>query len=209
MYNQKGQEAGKVNLPDRVFGLKANDDLVYQVATSQMSNRRQVIAHAKTRAEVRGGGKKPWRQKGTGRARHGSIRSPIWKGGGVTGGPTKDRNFKKKINRKMANKAVLVTLSSKVKSKNLLVLDGISLENGKTKEMASVYKNINKVFGEKKSSSTLLVLPALDKKVTLSARNLQNLSTIEARNLNVLDVLAHKNLVVLNDSIEVIEKSIK
>lgn len=172
-----------------------------------MSNRRQVVAHAKTRAEVRGGGKKPWRQKGTGRARHGSIRSPIWKGGGVSGGPTKDRNFKKKINKKMASKAVLVTLSEKARNNNLAVLDSVNLENGKTKEMAVVYKNLNKIFG--KAGSVLMVLPGLDRKLTLSVRNLPNLSTVEARNLNVLDVLAHKNLVVLKDSIEVLEKLIK
>ncbi len=207
VYNQQGEQAGKVNLPDKIFGLKENNDLVYQVATSQMSNRRQVVAHAKTRAEVRGGGKKPWRQKGTGRARHGSIRSPIWKGGGVSGGPTKDRNFKKKINKKMASKAVLVTLSEKARNNNLAVLDSVNLENGKTKEMAVVYKNLNKIFG--KAGSVLMVLPGLDRKLTLSVRNLPNLSTVEARNLNVLDVLAHKNLVVLKDSIEVLEKLIK
>ncbi len=209
VYNQKGEQVEKVDLPDEIFNLKANNDLVHQVATSQMSNRRQVIAHAKTRAEVRGGGKKPWRQKGTGRARHGSIRSPIWKGGGVTFGPTKDRNFKKKINRKMANKALLVTLSSKVKDNQLLVLDKLSLENGKTKEMAVVYKNLYKLIGNGKAGSTLLVLPGVDKNITLSVRNLPNLSVAEARNLNVLDLLSYKNLIILKDSVEVIKKLIK
>ena len=209
LYNQKGEEAGKVNLPEKVFGLKENKDLVYQVATSQMSNRRNVIAHAKTRSEVRGGGKKPWRQKGTGRARHGSIRSPIWKGGGVTFGPTKDRNFKKKINRKMANKAMLVSLSSKAKDNHILILDSINLEKGKTKEMASIYKNINKLLIDSRPGSTLIVLPAQDNKVRLSARNLSNIKTIEARNLNLLDILGHKNLILLKDSIEVIEKFAK
>lgn len=206
LYNQKGEQVGRVDLPDKVFNLDSNDDLIYQIATSQMSNKRQVIAHAKTRSEVRGGGKKPWRQKGTGRARHGSIRSPIWKGGGVTFGPTKDRNFKKKINKKMANKAVLVSLSEKAKSKKILFLDGINLEAGKTKEMAGIYKNVYKLFSDGRAGSTLIVLPILDKKIVLSARNLPKLSTIEARNLNVLDILANKNLIILKDSIPVIEK---
>lgn len=206
LYNQKGEEAGKVNLPDEVFGLAMNKDLLYQVVTSQMANRRQVIAHAKTRAEVRGGGKKPWRQKGTGRARHGSIRSPIWKGGGVTFGPTKEKNFKKKINTKMARKALFVALSSKRNDKELAVMDNFNLEAIKTKEVAKVFKSLNKVFS---GGSTLLVLPTTDNKIRLSARNLKKVSTTEARNLNALDVLSHKNLLLLKDSIDVLAKLVK
>src|SRR3990167_10958145 len=141
LYNQNAEQVGAVNLADDVFGLPMNKDLLYQVTTSQMSNQRQVIAHAKGRGEVRGGGKKPWRQKGTGRARHGSIRSPIWKGGGATFGPTKEVNFKKKVSKKMASKALFVALSSKARDKQLLVVDGIKLQNPKTKEMAVLFKN--------------------------------------------------------------------
>lgn len=206
LYNQKAEEVGKVNLPDEVFGLAMNKDLLYQVVTSQMANRRQVIAHAKTRTEVRGGGKKPWRQKGTGRARHGSIRSPIWKGGGVTFGPTKEKNYKKKINTKMARKALYVALSSKRNDKQLTVVDGINLEVVKTKEMAAFLKNLKKVFS---GGSTLLVLPTTDNKIRLSARNLKKISTTEARNLNALDILSHKNLLLLKDSIDVLAKSVK
>mgnify|MGYP001565261470 FL=1 len=112
IYNQNAEQAGTLEVSNAVFALPMNQDLLHQVATSQLSNQRQVIAHAKGRSEVRGGGKKPWKQKGTGRARHGSIRSPIWKGGGVAHGPTKDKNYSKKINRKMARKALGVALSS-------------------------------------------------------------------------------------------------
>ena len=205
LYNKDAKEIGKVDLPKEVFGLDMNADLLHQVVISQMSNRRQVIAHAKGRGEVSGGGKKPWRQKGTGQARHGSIRSPIWKGGGATFGPTKERNFKKKINLKMARKAMLVALSSKVQDHQMVVLDNINLEKAKTKEVALIYKNISKVV-DWKSGKTLLVMPVSDSKITLSTRNLPNFSTAEAKNLNALDILSHKNLLLLKDSINVLKE---
>ncbi len=204
LYNQKAENVGKVDLPDQIFNLEMNKDLVHQVVTSQRSNKRQVIAHAKGRGEVRGGGKKPWRQKGTGRARHGSIRSPIWKGGGVTFGPTKERNFKKKINKKMARKALFMVLSSKVKDKQLFVLDRINLENPKTKEMALIMKNLSTLMDKKPKA--LLVLPVMEDKVKRSAKNLQDLSAVEARNLNPLEVLSHKYLVLSKDAVEVLNK---
>ncbi len=205
LYNKEADEIGKVDLPDEAFGLPLNKDLLYQVVTSQMSNRRQVIAHAKGRGEVRGGGKKPWRQKGTGRARHGSIRSPIWKGGGVTFGPTKDRNFKKKINTKMARKAMFIALSSKVKDKQLAVLDDMKIEKIKTKEIAAMYKNMSKIINNK-SSKTLFVLSSDYKNLRLSARNIPNLSTMEVRNLNALDILSNKNLLLLKGSVSVLKE---
>ena len=205
IYNQSGEEVEKMELPSEVFGLEMNADLLHQVVISQMSNRRQVIAHAKGRGEVRGGGVKPWRQKGTGQARHGSIRSPIWKGGGVTHGPTKERNFKKKVNIKMARKAMFVALSSKVKDNQMAVLDNINLEKAKTKEVALIYKNMSKAV-DWKSGKTLLVLPASDKNIRLSARNLPNFSTAEARSLNALDILSHKNLLLLKGSIDVLKE---
>ena len=205
LYNQKAENIGKVDLPDKIFNLEINNDLLHQVVTSQRSNKRQVIAHAKGRGEVRGGGKKPWRQKGTGRARHASIRSPIWKGGGVTFGPTKERNFKKKINKKMARKALFMALSSKVKDKQLFVLDNIRLENPKTKEMAVILKNFSNLMGNK--PSTLLIVPSMEDKVKRSSKNLPNFSAVEARNLNPLEILSYKYLVLLKDSMDVLDKT--
>ncbi len=205
MYNQKAENVGKVNLPDQIFNLEMNNDLVHQIVTSLQSNKRQVIAHAKGRGEVRGGGKKPWRQKGTGRARHASIRSPIWKGGGVTFGPTKERNFKKKINKKMARKALFMVLSSKAKDKQLFILDSIRLENPKTKELAVILKNLATLIG--KNPKALLVLPVMEDKIKRSSKNLPNFSAVEARNLNPLEVLSYKYLVLVKDSVDILNKT--
>ena len=205
LYNQKAENIGKVDLPDRIFNLAMNNDLVHQIVTSLRSNKRQVITHTKGRGEVRGGGKKPWKQKGTGRARHASIRSPIWKGGGVTGGPTKERNFKKKINKKMARRALFMALSSKVKDKQLLILDEIRLENPKTKEMALVMKNLSVLMDKKPNA--LLILPITEDKFKRSINNLTNLSVIEARNLNPLEVLSYKYLVLVKGSIDALNKA--
>ena len=205
LYNQKAENIGKVDLPDRIFNLKMNNDLVHQIVTSQRSNQRQVIAHTKGRGEVRGGGKKPWKQKGTGRARVGSIRSPIWKGGGVTFGPTKERNFKKKINKKMARKALFMVLSSKARDKQLLVLDDVRLENSKTKEMAVILKKLSSLMGSK--PTTLLILPTMEEKIKRSAKNLPSFSAVEARNLNPLEVLSYKYLVLVKDSVDALSKT--
>jgi len=205
LYNQKAEHIGKVDLPDRIFNLVMNNDLVHQIVTSLRSNKRQVIAHAKGRGEVRGGGKKPWRQKGTGRARHASIRSPIWKGGGATFGPTKERNFKKKINKKMARRALFMVLSSKAKDKQLFVLDNIILENPKTKELAIILKNLSTLIG--KNPKALLVLPVMEDKIKRSSKNLPNFSAVEARNLNPLEVLSYKYLVLVKDSVDALNKT--
>jgi len=201
-YNQKGQELEQQKLPDDIFGIKINPDLIHQVAVAQMANRRKTIAHTKDRSAVRGGGRKPWRQKGTGRARHGSIRSPIWRGGGVTFGPTKERVFKKKINKKMKRKALLMVLSGKAKSNLLVILDSLKIEKPKTKSMAEIMKQLP--CGKK---STLLVLPAIDKNIITAARNLPNTETMQARDLNVLDLLQFKYLVMPQGSIKVIKET--
>ena len=207
LYNQEGQNVGTVNLPEKIFGLKMNQDLLHQVVTSQMSNKRQVIAHAKGRGEVRGGGKKPWKQKGTGKARHASIRSPIWKGGGATFGPTKERNFKKKLNKKMVRKALFIALSSKAKDNQLFMIDGMKLQNPKTKEMAGVFKNFSGLLGKK--PNVLLVMPVGDDNVKRASKNLPYLSAVDVKDLNPLEVLAHKQLLFTKDSIGVLEKKLK
>ena len=206
LYNQKAENIGKVNLPDKVFGLSINKDLLYQVVNSLMANKRQVIAHTKGRSEVRGGGKKPWRQKGTGRARHGSIRSPIWKGGGVTHGPTKERSFKKKINRKMARKALLIALSSKVRDNQVLVVDNIQIEKPKTKEMVIIFKNFSKLI-EGQNNNFLLVTPTKDEAIFRASKNIKNVDMAEAKSLNSLLVLANKNLILTKDSVDAITKT--
>lgn len=201
VYNQEGKEVEKMRLPSAIFGLKFSSDLVHQVAVSQASNQRKNIAHTKGRGEVRGGGKKPWKQKGTGRARVGSIRSPIWKGGGVIFGPTKERNFKKIIPKKMRRKALFQTLSLKAKENSLIILDKIELEKSKTKLMNQV---LEKFPFENKS--VLIVLAENDKKLILASRNIPKTETIQARDLNVLSLLSFKHVLMLKPSVKKIEE---
>lgn len=203
-YNQKGEKIGQTRLPSEIFDVKINPDLVYQVVVSQMANRRKVIAHTKDRGEVRGGGRKPWPQKGTGRARHGSIRSPLWRGGGVTFGPRKEKVFKKKIPKKMRRKALFMVLSGKVKNNLLILLDKLSLEKIKTKLMVEILNRF-----PCKGESCLIVLPKMDKNIILSARNIPDVETIQAKDLNALDLLSFKYLLMPKDAIKVIKETFK
>ena len=206
LYNQKGEVTGSVTLPKEIFDVKFNADLVHQISVSLSANKRQISAHAKTRGEVSGGGKKPWRQKGTGRSRHGSIRSPLWKGGGVTHGPRKDRIFEVEIPKKMRRKALFMVLSQKVKDNQLLVLDKIELEAPKgypkTKEMA---KSLAKLPCS--NQATLIAMPNYDKKIFLASRNIKKTFIDDARNLNVLDLLNTKYLLLTKESIKTIENT--
>ena len=209
LYNQQGEKAGEILLPKEIFDIKLNSDLVHQVVVSQMANRRQGSAHTKTRADVRGGGKKPWRQKGTGRARHGSIRSPIWRGGGVTFGPSKEKIFKKKIPQKMKRKALLMVLSEKVKSNLLIFLDKLKLEKVKTKLIIEIIKaqSQNLKDNSKKRESFLITLPKIDKNVILATNNIPKVTTIQAKDLNCLDILTYKYLIIPKDSIKIIKET--
>jgi large subunit ribosomal protein L4 len=205
IYNQKGEKSTEeIVLPKEVFEVKASPDLVHQVFVSQMANKRQSTAHTKDRGEVRGGGKKPWQQKGTGRARAGSIRSPIWKGGGVTFGPTKERNFKKIVPKKMKRKALLMILSSKVEDKLLIVLDNFKIEKPKTKEISSILNNL-----PCKAKNCLIALSEPDKNLFLASRNIPKVKLIEARNLNCIDLLSFKYLVIQKDAIKKIKETFK
>ncbi len=207
VYNQKAEEVGKVKLPLAIFGISWNADLVHQVVVSMRSNARKIIAHAKTRAEVRGGGKKPWRQKGTGRARHGSSRSPIWIGGGVTHGPVKEKNYHKKINKKMKRKALFCALSRKAKEGEILVLDDLKLTAPKTKEAAVVVSSLSKISGfekmrNKKGKRALVLIKGKDENLKRAFRNLASISVDESRNLNVLDALTYKYLVFQKEALK-------
>ncbi len=190
----------ELKLNEAIFGLPWNADLVHQAVRVALANKRQVLASTKTREEVSGGGRKPWRQKGTGRARHGSIRSPLWKGGGVTFGPTSERNFKLKINKKMARKAFLTALSAKAKDGELLVLDGLKLSAPKTKEMAKIMKNFSQV------KNGLLALAEKSEDIKRAGRNLPNLNIINIDNLNILDILKYKYLIFTKEGIEHLSK---
>ncbi|OHB17699.1 MAG: 50S ribosomal protein L4 [Parcubacteria group bacterium RIFCSPLOWO2_01_FULL_40_65] len=212
LYNQLGEETGSVELLDAIFNIPLNHDLVHQAIVTQMANSREILAHAKGRGEVRGGGKKPWRQKGTGRARHGSIRSPIWKGGGVTHGPLKEKIYSKKINKKAKQKALFMALSSKAKDNQLLVVDLISLSEVKTKKMKEIFDKISANLAgykkaKKKQDSILLVQPGSNKDLVRAVRNLPFLETVRADSVNVIGILENKYLILLKDSIPVIEKT--
>ncbi len=193
VYNKDGKEVGKASLPDAVFGLKWNSDLVYQVVTAEAANQRLGTAHAKGRSEVRGGGKKPWKQKGTGRARHGSIRSPIWKGGGVTHGPLAEKNYAKKINRKMAKKALFTVLSQKARENEILVLDELTFPEAKTKRAAEIFSNFAKDSRGKilKGNGVLVLTAGKDDAAYRAIRNLPYASALEVRNINARTVLQY------------------
>lgn len=199
--NIKGEVVKEVELPEEIFNLEFNADLVHQVLVSQIANKRKNIAHTKTRSEVRGGGRKPWPQKGLGRARHGSIRSPIFRKGGVVFGPRKERVYKKKIPKKIKRKALFSVLSQKLREREIIFVEDFELEKPKTKEMKKILENL-KIKG-----SCLIALPKVEKNIVLSARNLPKVSTIECRNLNCLEVLNHKYLVMFESCIKEMEKT--
>ncbi len=203
LYNQSAEETGTVELPDRVFGLKWNADLVHQVVTSQAANRRRGTAHAKTRGEVRGGGRKPWRQKGTGRARHGSIRSPIWIGGGVTHGPRTEKNYHRKINKKMARKALYVILSGKARDHEIVIVDDMAFPEAKTKSAHAMFGKFSQKFGKIRTRNGVLV--ALSKKDDAARRALRNLPYTgieEARNLNAYGAMNYKYVMMSQNAID-------
>ena len=203
VYNLNGGEAGVMEIAESVFNVSANNELLHQVYVSMSANRRNVIAHTKDRSEVTGSGKKPWKQKGTGRARTGSVKNPIWRKGGTIFGPTKDRNFKRKINKKITRKAIKLALSEKVRSKNLIVLEEINISEKKTGEMAKKLNNL------KLKGSILLNLSGKEKELYLFARNISKVSCVPIDTLNVFDILNHKNLVLSKKTIKYLEKKYK
>lgn len=212
IYNQEGKKAGSVKLSERVFGLNWNADLVHQVIVSMLSNKRTHVAHTKDRSEVSGTGRKPWQQKGTGRARHGSRRSPIWRTGGVAHGPRNDRNFTKSINKKVRAKALYVALSKKYKDGEILFVDNIGIETPKTKSAKGILESLSKIKGfeglaTKKKNAAFISLGRKDLNVLKSFNNFGNIEVGETRNLNPMDILNYKYLIIENpdDSVEFIE----
>lgn len=201
IYSQKGKSVGKLKIPESIFGLAWNADLVHQVITAMQANARTPVAHTQTRGEVRGGGKKPWRQKGTGRARHGSTRSPIWRGGGITHGPRKDKNYEQKINKKMRTKALFNVLSEKFRRGHIIFLEELIMKNIRTKDAAGIINDLSKISGfEKivgtKKKNTYLTIPAKSEALKKSFANIPNVDIDEVRNINPVDLMNHKYLVI-------------
>jgi large subunit ribosomal protein L4 len=212
VYDQKGAEAGVIELPAKVFAAKWRADLVHQVVEGMKSNKRAGTADTKDRGEVRGGGKKPWKQKGTGRARHGSSRSPIWVGGGVTHGPLSDKNYKRKVGKTMRAQALFSVLSKKLKDNEILFVDSLAMSEINTKNAVTVMKNLSKSSGFKplagsKKPRVLTALFGRNPKTEKSFRNLPQLELVFLKNLNPMDVLSYQYLLIENptESIKFLE----
>ena len=198
IYNMEGKEVGTMELNDAVFGVEINEHLVHLAAVGQLANKRQGTQKAKTRSEVSGGGRKPWRQKGTGHARQGSTRAPQWTGGGVVFAPV-PRDYTVKMNKKEKRAALKSVLTARVQENKLVVLDELKLDAVKTKDFVKVMSN-------QKVENALVVTAAQDNNVVLSARNVPGVETSVAANINVYDVLNHKTLVVTKDAVASIEE---
>ncbi len=201
IYNQKGKSVGSLKLPESIFGVAWNGDLVHQVVTAMQANARTPVAHTKTRGEVRGGGKKPWKQKGTGRARHGSSRSPIWKGGGITHGPRNEKSYEQKINKKMRAKALYTVLSEKLRKGQLIFVEELALKNIKTKDAVAVMKDLSGIKGFErivggKKPNTYITVPAKGDTLKKSFANIPTVEIDEVRNINPVDLLSYRYIII-------------
>ena len=199
VYNIEGKKVSDIELADSVFGIEPNENIVHSVLKNYLANQRQGTQSTKTRAEVSGGGKKPWRQKGTGRARQGSTRAPQWIKGGVALGP-KPRSYRYTVNKKEKRLAIRSVLSSKVLEKELTVVDKLELKEIKTKSMVKALSAL-KVEGK-----TLIILPENNKNVVMSARNIEGVKTISANNINIFDLLKYSNLILPVDTVKKLEE---
>ena len=198
VYNMEGNEVGTMELNDAVFGVEINEHLVHLAVVRQLANKRQGTQKAKTRSEVSGGGRKPWRQKGTGHARQGSIRAPQWTGGGIVFAPV-PRDYEVKMNKKERRAALKSALTSKVQDNKLVVVDSLALADVKTKEMQRVLNNL-------KAEKALVVTADDNKNVVLSARNIADVQTATTNTINVYDVMRHNTVVVTKDAVASIEE---
>jgi len=199
LYNMEGASVGEIELKEEVFGIEVNKDALYQVTRMQLANKRQGTQSTLTRAEVRGGGAKPWRQKGTGRARHGSTRSPIWVKGGVAFAP-KPRDYSYSVPKKIRRLAMKSALSSKVQENSIIVMDSLELPEAKTKQMVKVLNNL------KVDDKALLVIPKRDETVERAARNLPNVKLAFVNTLNVLDILKYDRFIITQDAARLVEE---
>ena len=206
VYNQKGESVGELELNSKIFEVKPSMHLLAEAVRIQNSNSRQGTSNTKTRGEVRGGGKKPWKQKGTGRARAGSIRSPIWRHGGVTFGPRANQNWELKLNKKAKTKALFMSLSDKAKNGQFVVIDQIALEKPKTKEFVGIMSGLKKAVKDL-GKNQLLVVPKKDDNLFRASRNLPSMQSLLANSLNVVDILKADTVIALKDSLGVIEKT--
>jgi large subunit ribosomal protein L4 len=214
VYSKEGKEAGNVTLPESVFGVAFNADLVHEVVLGMQANARGISsAHTKGRGEVSGGGKKPWKQKGTGRARHGSTRSPIWVGGGVSHGPRNEKDYSVKINKKVRSKALAAVLSKKFADNEIIFVDSLKMGEPKAKEAKAVIVAVAKGSGNdslatKRKNAALVVLATRDLATEKSFRNFGNYEVIMAKDINPVDLLTYKYVVIgdATASVEVLEK---
>ena len=203
IYNVSGKKTGNINLPDAVFAVPWNDSIIRQVVTSMQSNARPSVAHTKGRGDVRGGGRKPWQQKGTGRARHGSSRSPIWKGGGVTHGPLKQKNYMRTIPRKMRAKALSIALSQKYRDGGILFVDSFAFKTPKTAEAVKTLTLLAGISGfekmvVKKRNAALIAVPAVSDAAKKSFRNIGAIDFMDVASLNPVVILKNTYLIIEN-----------
>lgn len=199
VYDMRGTQVGEIELNDKVFGIEPNEAVVHQFVKMQLANKRVGTASTKTRAEVRGGGKKPWKQKGTGRARVGSTRNPVWKGGGIVFGP-KPRDYSYRLPRKVRRLALKSVLSSKVLDSNIIVVDALTFEEPKTKLMIETLELL------KAGAKTLVVTADGDSNVYKSARNIPGVKSLKVDYINVFDVLHHDTLLMTKDAVARVEE---
>ncbi|MEH6948528.1 50S ribosomal protein L4 [Bacillus sp. JJ634] len=199
LFNQTGSQVGDIELNDSIFGIEPNNHVLFEAIIMQRASLRQGNHKVKNRSEVAGGGRKPWKQKGTGRARQGSIRSPQWRGGGTVFGPT-PRSYAYKLPKKVRRLAIKSALSAKALEENILVLESLSFEAPKTKEFAAVLNNLSV------DTKALVVTNGVDEKVALSARNIPGVTVVEAEGLNVLDVVSHNKLILTKSAVEKVEE---
>jgi large subunit ribosomal protein L4 len=196
LYNLKNEVVGNIELPADIFSIKKNAALVQQALLAQMANARRPWAHAKDRSEVRGGGRKPWRQKGTGRARHGSTRSPLWVGGGKAHGPISLRDYSQKINKKMKRLAMLSVLSQKLRNNEIKFVDSLNIEQPKTKSLFSVARTMLALDARSKKLDLLMIPVAENKNIFRASRNLVKAKAIAPESLNIYDLMNYKNLFI-------------